>query len=165
MAAKDLLHNVAVVPLITPQTITDGGGDVVSPTTDLQGFDSNMIVVSCGQSGDAAPVFKVRVEHADDDGTGSAGAFSDVTASEMLQVTGMTAGVIDDANGTFNAGTGGQDISSGTGAARLYRTQYIGEKRFIRVTIDEDGTNTNGTVFSAVLVKGYPAEMPNSTFI
>jgi len=151
----DLNSSLKVVNFLTPQTINDSGGDVEVTDIDLQGYRGALIAISAAVSGDAAPVFKIKVEHSDD-GT----AYSAVTADDLLGVEAVTAGVIGDADKVFDDGTAGHDIGSGDGTAHTAAFGYIGGKRYLQITVDEDGVNATGTAFSGVLIKGHPQVAP-----
>ena len=152
---RDIFSELKAVNFLTPQTINDSSGDVAVDGIDLLDFNSAMIAVSAAVSGDTAPVFKIKVEHSDDDTT-----YTECTAINLLGVESLTAGVIDDADKVFDDGTNGVDIGSDDGAAHTAVFGYKGGKRYLKITIDEDGSNSTGTAFSGVIIKGHPRLAP-----
>ena len=147
---KDGYSKLSVVHGIDAQVINTGGGAKNSGDIDLQGFDSALILFNTGANGgdtlSGTNKFTVKVEHADDDGTGSAGAYSDCDSSDIIGVTPVAGVVvtIDDA---------AEDQAS-------YAVVYIGDKRFVKITITPNGTLTNGNPCSVNIVKGHPFSCP-----
>ena len=147
---RDLHSNVGIAHAISAQTVTSGGGAVNSGDVDLQGFGSAEIVLNIGANGgdtlNGTNYFEVLIEHADDDGTGAAGAYAAVEADDVIGVTPASGVVvtIDDA---------AEDELS-------YNVGYIGDKRFVKVTITPNGTLTNGNPMSCDIVKGNPKLSP-----
>jgi hypothetical protein len=147
---RDLYSNLALVQAIIAQIITIGGGAKNSGDLDLRGFDSAMFSVNVGASGDALAAgvkFDIKMEHADDDGTGSAGAYSAVTATDIV-------GATPDGSGNLIL------IDDPAEDSQMYGWSYIGHKRFGKVTITPSAGNTNGTPFSIDLVKGHAHSKP-----
>lgn len=152
---RDLHNNINVTQELAPTLITTT--DQVVTDVDLSGYESAEFVVSCGVSGDAAPDFQIKVEHSDDGTT-----YTNCDASDLIGVTSISSGIISDAAAVFDDGTNGHDIGSGDGTAHSFNFGYIGGKRYVQVTIDEDGTNTNGTTFNIISIKGHPKHAPVS---
>lgn len=157
MSGKDLHHNIAVETALAPTLVQDA--DEVITDIDLLRFFASEIIITAAKSGDAAPVFHVKVEHKDE-----GGSYEPVKLTDLICVTsigGSTPGVIDDAESIFDDGSNGTgDIGSADGAPKTYRFGYRGSKQFLQVTIVDAGTNTTGTTFTCHVLKGLPAVAP-----
>lgn len=141
---EDLYSELGVVHGIDAQVITSVGGAKNTGDIDLIGFHSALVLVNFGANGgdtlNGTNKFTVKVEHADDDGTGAAGAYSDVDAADIRGAT-PSSGVV------FTVDDAAEDSQS-------YRCGYIGSKRFIKVTVTPNGTLTNGNPISVNVIKG-----------
>ena len=146
---KDLHDNIDIAPVVLPKLFTTG----VTGTAeiDLVGYDSAELEVTAGAPGDtlgAAVKFTVTTTHADDDGTGSAGAYENVEADDVLGVT--------PAEGVCLT------IDADAEASQVYRFGYVGGKRFVKVLVTAVGTHTTGTIVGVNVVKGHPLEAPTA---
>ena len=145
---KDLYNNLEVVSIIDPVTVTDGGAPAAVGDIDLAGFNSALIVYSVGtEAGTLSGTLyhTLKLEHADDDGTGSAGDYSAVAAADVLGVT-PAQGII------FTIDDPEKDNA-------VYKCGYVGGKRFLRITAAETGA-PSGCPISVVLVKGHGLDVP-----
>jgi len=143
---KDLYSNISVVQSVVPVVVKDA----TVPTaveTDLAGYNSAVVEISCGAkvAGDTGTIV-FALTHADDDGTGVAGAYADVAAKDVLGVTPV-AGVI-------------LTLAAAAVAAAVHKFGYVGGKRFIKLTVTEAGSNATGTIVSATIIKGAPLDAP-----
>ena len=149
MTMRDLHNNVAPVQALPARTINQGTGALITGAVDLKGFAGAQVVVHYGDIDEmgASPVggaqIAVKLEHADDDGSGSPGAFANVTAADVTGVAGVAAGVV--ANATSDA----TPTSLG----------YVGDKRYLRVTLTPTGL-TNGGPVGVIVNKGHPRHAP-----
>lgn len=147
---RDLYSNLGLAQIITPQVITIGGGAVAVADIDLRGFASAMIEAAFGASGDtlaAGVKFDVKLEHADDDGTGSAGAYAEVELTDVVGLTAITGGII-------------VTVDDPAEDSQNYGVSYIGSKRFIKVTVTPSAGNTNGTPIAVNVIKGDAQQRP-----
>ena len=145
---KDLYNNLEVVSIIDPVTVTNGGAPAAVGDIDLAGFNSALIVYSVGtEVGTLSGTLyhTLKLEHADDDGTGSAGDYSAVAAADVLGVTPSN-GII------FTIDDPEKDNA-------VYKCGYVGGKRFLKITAAEEGAPT-GCPISVVLVKGHGLDVP-----
>ena len=78
------------------------------------------------------------VNEADDNGSGSAGAFTAVAASDLL--------------GAFAA------VNSRAGQNAVQRVAYVGKKQYVQVVSTETGTT--GLLYGIVAIPGYPRNLP-----
>ena len=147
MATRDNYSNVLPVRALQMQTIT--GSALNTGDVDTQGFDSAQFVVDYGDIDElgASPVgaakIDIKLEHAADDGTGAAGAYSEVTLVEVIGPTSVTAGV----------------VATVTTDTALSRFGYRGGKRFVRVTLTPTGL-TNGGPVGVWLLKAHAHQAP-----
>ena len=145
---KDLYNNLEVVSIIDPVTVTDSGAPAAVGDIDLAGFNSALIVYSVGtEAGTLSGTLyhTLKLEHADDDGTGSAGDYSAVAAADVLGVT--------PSNGIIFT------IDDDTKDNAVYTCGYVGGKRFLKITAAETGA-TEGCPISVVLIKGHGLDVP-----
>ncbi len=147
MTMRDLHSNVAHVAAVNPQTIA--GSNLASGDIDLNGFNAAEVAVYLGDIDElgASPVgaakLDVKLEHAEDDGTGSPGAYADVTLADVIGPSSVTSGI----------------VASTTGDNAVLEVGYLGDKRFLRVTLQPTDL-TNGGPVAAWVVKGAPRHAP-----
>ncbi|MFQ6018231.1 MAG: hypothetical protein ACE5KF_08535 [Kiloniellaceae bacterium] len=147
MTMRDLHNNTAAVVAVSPQTIA--GANLASGNLDLAGFNAAEVIAHLGDIDElgASPVgsakLEVKLEHADDDGTGAPGTYANVALADVLGPTSVTGGI----------------VASSTTDNKVLEVGYIGDKRFIRVTLVPTGL-TNGGPVSALVVKGHPRHAP-----
>ena len=73
----DIVNNLALTQVLTPQTIQ--GSALNSGNIDMQGAETLAVVVMVGNIADtldASHRIDVKIEHADDDGTGAPGSYA-----------------------------------------------------------------------------------------
>jgi len=136
---KDIYHDLLVVKTIDPVLgkTTQTGAEV-----DLQGFEGALMAAHVGQSGDTlSGSIKMTVSFQESDTTTS-GDFANVAAADLLG--GANDVVIDDS----------------TEDEVIVTRGYLGSKRYVRILVTYEGTHTNGTPISAVVIKGLPRHAP-----
>ena len=142
MTMRDLHNNITSIRAVRPQTITSS--NLVGAGIDLKGFNSAEIVVEFGDIDEmgGSPVGAAKVdtqlEHSDDDVT-----YADVALADVIGP----------------ASVGGGIVSSVTTDADPVEVGYVGEKRYIRVTLKPTGL-TNGGPITALVIKGHPRHAP-----
>ncbi len=135
MATRGIHDSIRISRVLQMQDITQGGGALNTGDVDLQGFDSAMFMVDFGDIDEmgGSPVgtagIAVLVEHADDDGTGSAGAYANADADDIDGLT-PTAGIV------ASPQTDADEVTFG----------YVGSRRFVRVTLTPTGLTNGGPV-------------------
>ena len=95
-------HRIAPVIAVTPQLIVNSGSpeNLVSGDIDLKGYNSAGIYAVAGDIDEmgTSPVGAAKIEtileHADDDGTGSPGAYANVALADVVGPTSVTNGVV-----------------------------------------------------------------------
>lgn len=149
MTMRDLHNNLDAVQAIQAQTITQAGGAIQSGNIDLKGFGAAEVVAHFGDIDEmgGSPVggakIDVKIEHAADDGTGSPGAYANVTLADVLGPVAVTSGV----------------VASPTTDTDVIKVGYVGDKRFLRVTLTPTGL-TNGGPAGVIVVKAHPRHAP-----
>ncbi|MFQ5954715.1 MAG: hypothetical protein ACE5JZ_06610 [Kiloniellales bacterium] len=147
MTMRDLHNNIAHAVAVAPQVIS--GSNLTSGNIDLQDFNSAEVVAFLGDIDElgGSPVgaakLEMKLEHADDDGTGSPGTYANVALADVLGPTSVSSGI----------------VASTTTDQNILAVGYVGEKRFIRVTLVPTGL-TNGGPVSAWVTKGHPRHAP-----
>lgn len=143
---KDIHNTNLVVSLADPAIVA--ATTTLADDVDLAGFNAAELVISLGANTGTTPSSSHKLVfalwHADDDGTGSAGAYALVEPKDVLGVT-ATDGVL-----------------LTTDAAAKYETTYqfgyVGGKRFLRLIATETGTVS--VTMGVSLVKGHPLDAP-----
>ncbi len=147
MTMRDLHNNIAHVTALAPQTIA--GATLASGDIDLAGFSAVEVVAYLGDIDElgGSPVggakLELKLEHADDDGSGSPGAYAEVGLADVLGPASVTGGIV--------AGT--------TGDGTFLEVGYLGDKRFVRLSLVPTGL-TNGGPVAAWVAKGSPRHAP-----
>ena len=142
---KDLYNKLEIAQVIDPVTAS---ATVAAVEVDLAGYNSAMIVAYFGtNAGTLSSTNKWTVEltHADDDGTGSAGTYSNVGSDDVLGVT-PASGVI-------------LTLDSNTEDNLAYKVGYVGGKRFVKIGLTKHASAPNIPV-SICVVKGDGEKVP-----
>jgi len=146
---KDLYNNIKIATMLDP--ITSGNGTAAGALiADLKGYNSAVFVWHLGLAGstlDGSNYWTLKMEHADDDGTGTdtAGSYANIAAADVQGVTPASGIVV-----TADAMTEDNLI---------YKVGYVGGKRFVKLTIAETGTGPD-LPQSLVVIKGHPVNVP-----
>ena len=145
---RDLINNISRDQVLDPVAVT---ADTETTTTDMQGFDSLIMSVLMGDSGDIL----------------SGSLFTELILQHGDLANGSDAVAVADTDVVLGEGGG---ISSGVFAlidapaedSAEFSIGYVGKKRYVRVAIDVTGTHTNGTPIGVVALKGHPSLAPVS---
>ena len=146
---RDLHNNLVPTRAIQVQTIT--GSALVSGNLDLAGFEAAEVMIDfgdideMGSSPQGGAQIAIKLEHADDDGSGSPGSYAEVALTDVLGPSAVASGV----------------VSTVTNDATLVRFGYVGGKRFLRLTLTPSGL-TNGGPVGGWLLNGRPRHAPAS---
>lgn len=145
---KDTFNNILAVSGALPVVITSS--DVTTGDVDLQGYNSALLLVHVGaivDALDASNKIALKLEHADDDGTGIADSYTDVTDDDVLSnLEAISSGIF-------------KTLDADTDDSKLYAIGYTGGKRFIKLTAVPTSIGTGGPIGITVL-KGHPAQLP-----
>lgn len=147
---RDLASKISSVVAMLAATLSATPTSVV---LDMQGFDSAVLLLSIGVGGitfTGTNRVDFHLEHADDDGTGNPGAYSDVLVTD---INGK------DAPATVTTGYV-KSLIVAHASADVSEIGYIGGKRFLRFTPVFGGTHATGTPMAATLSKGHPRNAP-----
>ena len=140
MPKRDLYSNVDVAVSTVPATYTaDGNGTAV----DLRGSDAAMVIVSVGVEGDtlsSSVTIEVKLQDSDDNST-----WADVDA-DYIQGS--------DTDGRLLF------LDDPDEAPTTVRRGYLGDKRYIRTTLDIGGTHSTGTEICTTVVRGNLSRRP-----
>jgi hypothetical protein len=136
MANKDLYHNSKVGQALAPAA-RSANSAVNGSDIDTTGFEAILFVLNIGAWTDGTHTPKLQ--EADDNGSGSAGAYSDVAAGNLL--------------GSFTAvsGAGGQNTTQKVGMVKT--------KKFARIVLTTSGATT-GLVSGATYELGGARNLP-----
>lgn len=132
---KDFINNHKIASSILPLLRT---ADVNGSGVDTQDSVGVAIVAHVGTSGDTlsgSVYLALEVEHSDDNSTWADCADADIDAA----VTGVN-------TGTF------AKIDDPSEDDAVYKCNYLGNKRYVRVVGNLVGTHTNGITHGAVVV-------------
>jgi len=140
---KDVKSNISLNQTIVPVVATT---DVTGLAVDTQPSVGVGILAHIGLSGDTlsgSVKIEMEVQHSDASGSGFvACADADLNAS----VPGTN-------TGTFAV------IDASSEDEQIYKCNYIGSKRYVKVVANLTGTHTNGTPLSAIVVLA-PTQLP-----
>ena len=143
---KDLYNKIKPVQVIAPVKVLDATVPA-AVEVDLAGYNSAVVSINCGAKGGGdTGTITLTMDHADDDGTGVAGAYANVAAKDVQGITPVS-GVI------FT-------LAGGAVAAAITKIGYVGGKRFAKFTLAETDSNATGTMMAISLIKGHPADSP-----
>jgi hypothetical protein len=150
MTMRSLLHGTKTVVAIPPQTVNTAGSPTFTTSAgiDLQFFNSALVVGILGDIDElgGSPVggakMELVLEESDDNST-----FTNVALTAVVGPTSVTSGVVASVTSDSTAGADPMEVA------------YVGDKRYIRVTLQ--GTSlTNGGPASVVVIKGHPRHGP-----
>lgn len=139
-----------LVNAITPQVITSGGGAKNSGNLDLRGFRGALVGVAFGANGgdtlSGTNKFTVLVEHAEDAGADTPGDYASVGTDDVVGVTPASGIVI--------------TVDDAAEDDKVYQFSYVGDRRYLKVTVTPAGTLTNGNPVAVSLIKTDPLYVP-----
>lgn len=143
---KDMTNPIKITQVLDPDTVdaTGNSGDI-----DLAGANAATLLISLGEDGgsglSSSHKLAFKLEHADDDGTGSAGSYSECDDDDVLGFTDLSSGVF------FTLADTDDDDE-------VYKIGYVGGKRFVKLTWTETGTVS--IPMAVLLVQGELQDVP-----
>jgi hypothetical protein len=144
---KDLYSNIEIESALDP--IVSGNGTAAGAKVfDLAGFNSAVFLWWVGVEGStlsSSNYWTLKMEHADDNGSGAAGTYAVVAAGDVQGVTPAEGIVV--------------TIDDPAEDNAIYKIGYVGGKRFVRLTIAETGTGPDLPQCLGV-IKGHPLDAP-----
>ncbi len=141
MATKDIHNNLHFVPLITPVAARTDDTAIVSAIIDTKGYESAEFVLVTGANTDVNATFAVLVEDGNNSG------LSDNVAVADAQLLGTEAGA------AFTFADDGECRKIG----------YLGNKRYVRVTVTPSGNDSGNIFIAGVAVLGNARNAPTPT--
>ena len=130
----DIIHNIDIAQIAAPQVILASA--VASSNIDTQGTETLAVAVLLGTFGDTLAAGKrvdLKIEHADDNGSGAPAAFANCTDADVDAPAPLSAGIF-------------ATVDANAEANRRYVVGYRGGKRFVKVTATPTGLTSGGTV-------------------
>jgi hypothetical protein len=143
----NIINNIGITQVLSPQTIQASA--LNSGAIDTQGAEALAVVVLVGAIADtldASHRIDVKIEHADDDGTGAAGSYSACADADVLNFTGLSSGIF-------------KSVAAAGDKSKRYAIGYIGGKRFVKVTATPVSVTTGGPV-AMLALKGNFSQLP-----
>lgn len=141
MAKFDLHNHIHTVPLIAPVAARTDNTAIVSSIIDTLGYGSVELVLVTGTNTDTNATFTVLVEDGDQANLSDAAAVADVELLGTEAQAGFTAA--DDDNKTRKIG-------------------YVGNKRYVRVTVTPVGNDSGNIFLAGVAVLGHAVLEPTA---
>jgi hypothetical protein len=137
---RDITNNIHVARAISGGAAGTDNTAIVSQIIDRRGFDALAFLINIGANTDADVTFAVLIEDGDASNLSDAAAVVD----EQLTGTELLAGFqFDDDNEVRKIG-------------------YVGDKRYVRMTITPTGNNSGNIYVSAIALLAYPAVVPTA---
>ena len=148
---RDLHSRLVALEGVNPIVMTVAVGAKDTGNIHLQGFQSAEVLLHIGAKHASDTLngtnkITVKLEHADDDGTGSPGSYASVGADDVVGVT-PSSGVI-------------YTVDDAAKCALLFQCGYVGDKPFSKVTLTPTGIIANGVPIACEILKGDPAYVP-----
>lgn len=140
MAKFDLHNNIHTVPLIAPVAARTDNTAIVSSIIDTRGYGSAEFVIVTGTNTDADVTFAVLVED------GDAANLSDNAAVADAELLGTEA---------LAGFTFADDVET-------RKIGYIGNKRYVRVTVTPTGNDSGNIFLAGVAILGHPQLGPTA---
>lgn len=147
---RDVSSLAKVLNGITPQVITSGGGAKNTGNIDVRGFAGLLFAVHFGANGgdtlNGTNKFTVLLQDADDDGAGSPDSYGSVDTDDVVGVTPASGIVV--------------TVDDAAEDDAVYQFAYVGDKRFVKLTVTPNGTLTNGNPVCVSVTKLLPQFVP-----
>lgn len=138
---RDQANHLHFLPIIPPVAARTNNTAIVATIVDRLGYDSLTFAIVTGTNTDVDATFAVLVEDGNDNDLGDDGA---AVADEHLVGTEALAGF------TF-----ADDVE-------CRKIGYVGNKRYVRLTITPTGNDSGNIFVAAVAVLGRPHSMPTA---
>lgn len=139
---RDFCNNIQVKRAISPVVVTDNTAQV-SQIIDRQGYDSLTFVIALGTLSDADTTVVVLVEE------GDAANLSDAAAVADADMISQTSGTAPEAAASFQFDDDNE----------VRKIGYIGNKRYVRMTITPSA-NTGNIPVAALALLSRPSGQP-----
>lgn len=143
----DIVSNISIIQAAMPQTIQAAA--VTTGNIDCQGAENLSVAVLVGAIADTlGPSNRIdlKIEHADDDGTGNPAAYAACADADVLNFSGLIAGVF-------------LSLDAAGKKQKRHVVAYRGGKRFVKVTATPVAIATGGPI-AMVALKGGLSQKP-----
>ena len=143
----DLVNSLSFNQVLMPQVIQASALD--TGNIDMQGCDTLAVTLLVGNitdTLDGTHRIDVKIEHADDDGTGAPGAYAACIDTDVINFANLS-------SGKFLA------IDSSTKEQKRHVIGYTGGKRFVKVTATPVTLSTGGPI-AMLALKGALHQKP-----
>ena len=141
MASRELLNRIHPVPLFAPIAAqTNSSTARVSAIIDTLGYESCSLVLVNGTNTDADATFAVTIDDGDNSALSDAAAVTAVNLVGTLALAGFTFA---------------DDIE-------CRKVAYIGNKRYVRMTVTPTGNNSGDWFMAGVAIMGHPRAAPTA---
>lgn len=140
MPNREIHNDIHVVPLIVPVAARTDNTAIVSAIIDTANYNACEFVIVTGTNTDANATFAVTVDEGDAANLSDAVAVTDSKLVGTLELAGFTFG---DDNECRKLG-------------------YIGNKRYVRLTVTPSGNDAGNIFISGVAVLSYAAVTPTA---
>lgn len=147
MSLHDITNNISMAQVLNPQIIQASA--LNSGNIDMQGVEALAVAVLVGDIADTLDSthrIDVKIEHADDDGTGAPGAYAACTDDDVLNATGLSSGKF-------------VSIDASNKEQKRHVIGYRGGKRFVKVTATPVSLTTGGAI-AMLALKGNANQLP-----
>lgn len=134
----NIVDNIKVDQLLKPQTITDT--ELASDVVDMQGAENLAVAVMVGDIADVLSTsakLDLKIEYSDD-----GVAFESCTDSDVANYETLTAGVF-------------ASIDDEAKEAARYLVEYVGSKRYVKVTATPTGLINGGEVAMVAMLANH----------
>jgi hypothetical protein len=145
---KDLYNRLkAVTRVVEPQVQTNSDTAIVSQIIDLQGYDALLFLIQTGTLTDANVVVSVKVEDGDVSNLSDAAA---VAAAQLQLDSAMAATPASTFQAAFDF----------AGDLKTYKVGYMGNKRYVRLTITPAGNDAGAIPIAVAALLGHARHQP-----
>lgn len=138
---RDMANNITPKRGLSPVAAVTDNTPYVSQIVDTLGFGSCTFITLIGANTDSDATFATLVEESDAANMDGAGAVADADLIGTEALAGFTAA--DDDNEVRKIG-------------------YIGNKRYVRVTLTPSGNNSGNIFLAGVWILGHPHQRPTA---
>lgn len=135
---RDLMNSLDFVQAFPPKAAVTDGTAQVSNIVDLKGYGSCVLALTTGTLSDSDAVWSVLLEESDD------GTNFTAVDDEHLNGTEALAGFQYDSDN------------------KCRKLGYVGDKRYLRATIDDTTANTGNLFVAGMWILGHPSRMPTA---
>jgi hypothetical protein len=143
----NIVNNIGIEQSLMPQVIQASA--VNTGNIDLQGAEALAVVVLVGNivdTLDGTHRIDVKIEHAEDDGTGAPGAYAACADDDVLNFTGLASGIF-------------LSVDASGKKQKRHVIGYRGGRRFVKVTATPVGLTTGGPI-ALLALKGNLNQLP-----